>query len=166
MKWIKILRSAVFMLLVVASYAKAEDALSLKLLERWAATNVELKPLGEQVKDFQNTEALKNYSEDPFEILTLSDAKQDELINAALKERGIYDDVQAVMDEYDWDNYGEFSRVHMRFSGLYMYKMQQDRGGQAYAPILEKLQLTQEDLDFLEAHWEQMQAAMTQVGSS
>jgi hypothetical protein len=157
MKWTTPFLSAVFALLFIVTQAVAEEPLSMELLERLSVTEDELAPLEDQIAQAQS-EAFKEY--DPLDAAMLDPATQDRLLDSALKNQGIYDEVETALENNGWDSYGDYVRVNMRLGTLIMHKFHESglAVSKESTALLEKIPPSQEDLAFREKHWEDMWA--------
>lgn len=158
MKWTTPFLSAVFTLLLIATQAVAEEPLSMELLERLSTTEDELAPLEDRMAQ-AHSEAFKEY-DDPLDAAMLDPATQDRLLDSALKNQGIYDEVETALENNGWNSYGDYMRLKMRFSTLVVHKFHESglAVSKESTALLEKLPPSQEDLAFREKHWEDMWA--------
>jgi hypothetical protein len=159
MKWTTPLLSAVFALVFISTPATADEPLTMELIQRISATSTELGPIENRMGEFSDLEAFADY-DDPADIMLLSNTKQDQLFEAGLKEQGLYDKAEAILDNQSWDSYGDYIRNKMRIGLLVIHKLKGTElpaaGSEKTAMLLKQMPPSKADIDFVDKNWEKI----------
>lgn len=99
-------------LITIAGVVQAERALSSKDVDSWLATTEKLMPMQSVFEKMGENSTFAGYTEEQFKALP--ESKQDDVMDDLLKEHGAYDDVYAVLNQYDWSSAGDYMRVSSR----------------------------------------------------
>ncbi|MDO3385755.1 hypothetical protein QWI17_07895 [Gilvimarinus sp. SDUM040013] len=109
--WVK--GMTIVVLALLSSIVMAERELNAGDVDAWLATTEQLMPMQDVFEKMgQGSTIADEYTEEEFKALSIE--KQDEVMDDMLKEQGAYDQIYAVLNEYEWPSAGEYMRVSSR----------------------------------------------------